>query len=225
VASSLTRPEDFILTPGSDRQSAIGTEPKEDLAAFVQRSALDAYATADRMADVFRAPDTGGNYPSTQLAGQLRLMARLMKVDLGTRVYYARQSGYDTHAVQFGTHATLLAELAGAIRAFLDDLAAAKLAERVVVLAFSEFGRTVAENGSAGTDQGTAGPVFLAGPRVKTGLVGTTPSLMELDPKHGDLKIGIDFRQVYATVLEEWFGLASQSVLGGTFAKLELFQA
>ncbi len=78
--------------------------------------------------------------------------------------------------------------------AFLDDLAASKLAERVVVLCFSEFGRTVKENGSTGTDHGTAGPVFLAGPGVKGGLVGSTPSLMDLDPKHGDLKVGLDFR-------------------------------
>jgi uncharacterized protein (DUF1501 family) len=89
---------------------------------------------------------------------------------------------------------------------------------------FSEFGRTVDENGSAGTDHGTSGPVFLAGSGVKPGLVGTTPSLLDLDPKHGDLKVGIDFRQVYAAVLEDWLNLPSPSALGGTFQKLPLLR-
>jgi uncharacterized protein (DUF1501 family) len=226
VASALTRPEDFILTPGSQRgRVASGMEPKEDLAAFVRRSALDAYATSDRMADVLLTPDSSSGYPPTNLASQLRLVARLIKIDLGTRVFYTRQAGYDTHATQFGNHATLLNELAGALRAFLDDLAAANLAERVLVLCFSEFGRTVAENASAGTDHGTAGPVFLAGPGVKPGLVGATPSLLDLDPRFGDLRTHIDFRRVYATVLEDWLSLPSQSVLSGALEKLPLFRA
>jgi uncharacterized protein (DUF1501 family) len=225
VASSLTRPEDFILAAGSDRgHVASSTAPKEDLAAFVQRSALDAYATADRMAEMCRAPDSSSGYPATNLASQLRLVARLMKLDLGTRVFYTRQAGYDTHATQLGTHAALLSELAGALRAFLDDLAAAKLAERVVVLSFSEFGRTVRENASAGTDHGTAGPVFLTGSRVKPGLAGTTPNLMDLDPRFSDLRTGIDFRRVYATILDEWLCLPSRPVLGAVFEKLPLFR-
>jgi uncharacterized protein (DUF1501 family) len=226
VASTLTRPEDFILTPGSDRgRVAAGMQPKEDLAAFVQRSALDAYATAERMTEVLRAPDSSSGYPPTNLASQLRLVARLIKIDLGTRVFYTRQAGYDTHATQFGTHASLLSELAGGLRAFLDDLAAAKLAERVLVLVFSEFGRTVVENASAGTDHGTAGPVFLAGPAVKAGLIGATPSLVDLDPRFGDLRTTIDFRRVYATVLEAWLNVSCQPVLNGPFEKLPLFRA
>src|SRR5205823_4632792 len=102
--------------------------------------------------------------------------------------------------------------------------AAARLAQRVTVLAFSEFGRTVQENGSAGTDHGTAGPVFLAGPGVKPGLTGATPKLLDPDPKHGDLKVGLDFRRVYATVLEDWLGLPSRAALGADFDKLSLFR-
>jgi uncharacterized protein (DUF1501 family) len=115
-----------------------------------------------------------------------------------------------------------LAELSGALRAFLDDLAAAKLAERVVVLCFSEFGRRVAENGSNGTDHGTAGPVLLAGPMVRSGLVGPTPNLLDLHD--GDLTWSIDFRRVYANVLEHWLGLSCQVALGGTFPPLPLFR-
>jgi uncharacterized protein (DUF1501 family) len=226
VASALTRLDDFVLAPVVRLKPASPAgPPKNDLAAFVRRAALDAYATADRLGAVARGKDDGAAYPDTELARALRLSARLIKAGLGTRVYYVRQSGYDTHSAQLGSHALLLAELAGALKAFLDDLAAAKLAERVAVLAFSEFGRTVRENGSAGTDHGTAGPVFLAGPRVKAGLVGAAPSLLDLDPKYGDLKTGCDFRQVYATVLEDWLRVPAKPVLAGRFERLPLFRA
>jgi uncharacterized protein (DUF1501 family) len=119
------------------------------------------------------------------------------------------------------SHGNLLGELSGALKAFLDDLAAARLLDRVAVLCFSEFGRRVQENGSQGTDHGTAGPLFLAGGGVKSGLVGTAPSLIDLDG--GDLKMAIDFRQVYATVLEDWIGLPSKSILAEKFEKLRLF--
>jgi uncharacterized protein (DUF1501 family) len=137
-------------------------------------------------------------------------------------VYYVEQGGYDTHAAQLTTHDRLLGELGGAIRAFLDDLKGAGLAERAAVLCFSEFGRRAAENGSYGTDHGTAGPVFLAGGRVKAGLVGRTPSLSDLDG--GDLKMGIDFRRIYAAVLENWLQLPAPIALGGTFEPVPLFR-
>jgi uncharacterized protein (DUF1501 family) len=226
VAAGLTRPEDFVLAPEAKPGPAgLGAAPKDDLLAFVRRSALDGYATADRMAEVVRAGNTDNRYPATDLGKQLALMAGLIKGGVGTRVYYARQSGYDTHAAQLGPHANLLRELSGALKAFLDDLAAARLEERVTVLAFSEFGRTVKENGSAGTDHGTAGPLFLAGSCVKPGLVGTTPKLLDPDPRHGDLRVGLDFRRVYAAVLEDWLGLPSRAALGAAFEKPSLFRA
>lgn len=224
VASGLTRPEDFLLAKEADPRPAAPTQGDgEDLAAFVRRVSGDALGTADRMADVARGKDDGARYPATELAGHLKLIAKMIKADTGTRVFYARQAGYDTHAAQFGTHFRLLGELSGAMKAFLDDLAAAKVAERVCVLTFSEFGRTVKENGSQGTDHGTAGPVFLAGPAVKGGLVGDVPSLTELDPKHGDLKVQFDFRRVYAATLD-WMGLPAKPALGGEFEPLGLFR-
>jgi len=177
------------------------------LAAFVRRSTLDAYATSERMARVLRTEDTGARYPSTGLAGGLRVIVRLIKGGGGTRVYYTAHGSYDTHAAQLAGHAALLEELSGALTAFLDDLAAARLADRVLVLCFSEFGRRVAENGS-GTDHGTAGPVLLAGPGVKA-----------------DLKMSVDFRRVYASVLEDWLGLPSKPALGAAFDKLPLFHS
>jgi uncharacterized protein (DUF1501 family) len=225
VASAMTRPDDFLLAPQArPGQTDAAPAPANDLAAFVSRSALDAYATADRMHEVFRVKDDGARYPATELARQLRLMAGVLKADAGTRVFYARQAGYDTHAGQLNTHAELLGELAGAIRAFLDDLAHAKLADRVVVLTFSEFGRTVKENASGGTDHGTSGPVFLAGPGVKAGVVGSPPSLTDPDPNAGDLRTAVDFRRVYATVLGDWLGLPAEEALGGTFEPLPLFR-
>jgi uncharacterized protein (DUF1501 family) len=186
--------------------------------------ATDAQATARRMKAVLGGAGGGPAYPGTELAQQLKLAARLIKGGAGTRVYYARQSGYDTHADQLVVHLGLLDTLAGALRAFLDDLEAARVGERVAVLCFSEFGRTVKENGSRGTDHGTAGPVFLAGTAVKGGLVGPAPSLLDLDPRHGDLKVGLDFRRVYAAVLDDWLRLPSGPALGGKFERLELFR-
>jgi uncharacterized protein (DUF1501 family) len=200
-----------------------GEEPADDLAAFVQRSMLDAYATADRLTRVAGGTEDA-RYPPSGLAARLRLIARLLKVGPDTRVFYTLQPGYDTHSGQLATHSQLLFELSGALQAFLDDLAAARLADRVAVLLFSEFGRTVSENGSGGTDHGTAGPVFLAGPGVKGGLVGATPSLLDPDPKDGDLRRSLDFRQVYATVLEDWLGVRAEEALGGTYAPLPLFR-
>ena len=224
VAAALDKPEDFALSAGADPRPVLPTaEPADDLTAFVRRSMLDAYATADRLAAVTGAQDTGARYPGSGLGNRLQLIARLLKIGFGARVYYTLQTGYDTHAAQLPTHGQLLFELAGALKAFLDDLAACRLADRVAVLLFSEFGRTVRENGSAGTDHGTSGPVFLAGTGVKPGLVGTMPSLIDLDPTHGDLRVGVDFRQIYATVLEDWLGLPAQAALGGTFARLPLF--
>ena len=224
VASALTRPEDALLH--LKRKPVTGSLQRgQDLAAFVERSTLDAYAASDRMAELLRARDMGAGYPATELAGRLRLIARLIKSGVGTRIFYTSQprNAYDTHAVQLPVQAELLAELSGGLKAFLDDLAAAGLAERVAVMCFSEFGRRVQENDSHGTDHGTAGPVLVAGPGVKAGLIGPTPRLLDL--QDGDLKMGVDFRRVYAAVLEDWLGLPSKPSLGQAFDKLPLFRS
>jgi uncharacterized protein (DUF1501 family) len=224
VASAVTRPEDSVLALKAGSGTA-AAEPGggDGLAAFVRRSTLDAYATSERLAAVLRAEDAGARYPATDLAGRLRVIARLIKGGAGTRVFYTCQGSYDTHYAQPQAHAELLAELSGGLRAFLDDLAAARLAERVLVLCFSEFGRRAAENGSQGTDHGTAGPVLVAGSGVRAGLVGRAPGLLDL--QDGDLKTSVDFRQVYATVLEDWLGLPSRQALGGDFARLPLLRS
>jgi uncharacterized protein (DUF1501 family) len=226
AASALLDLDDFAGTPDDvTRRAVAGPEPEDDLTAFVRRSLLDGYTTADWLKESAASRAEGPTYPPTALASRLRAVSALLKAGVGARVFYAAQPGYDTHSGQLPTHDFLLRELSGALGAFLDDLTASKLADRVAVLLFSEFGRTVKENGSAGTDHGTAGPVFLAGAGVKAGLVGPTPSLGELDEKHGDLKVGLDFRRVYATVLEEWLGLPARVALAGTFERLPLFRS
>jgi uncharacterized protein (DUF1501 family) len=231
IASALEKLDDIALPAGVDPRKALLTPAHKvsdlssggsDLTAFVRRSMLDAYTTADRLAEIGKGANTATGYPATGLAQRLQTIARLIKAGLGIRVYYTSQGTYDTHSFQLQTHSQLLGQLSGALKAFLDDLTAPGLRERVAVLMFSEFGRTVAENSSAGTDHGTAGPVLLAG-NVKAGLVGSTPSLVDLDPKHGDLRGAIDFRQVYATVLENWLGLPAKPSLGGAFVPLPLF--
>jgi uncharacterized protein (DUF1501 family) len=223
LASALTRPEDFVLAPEAQGGSGGEGEEKDDLLAYVRRMAVESRATARRMKDLAAHSSGGAAYPANQLGEHLRLIARLIQADTGARVYYTSQGGYDTHAAQFGQHYQLLTALSEGVKAFLDDLASAKLADRVLVLAFSEFGRTVKENGSAGTDHGTAGPVFLAGAKVKAGLVGKAPSLTELDPRHGDLKVQHDFRRVYATVLADWLGLPAEAV-GKDYERMALLR-
>jgi uncharacterized protein (DUF1501 family) len=196
----------------------------DDLAAFVNRAVTNAYATAAEIeAAAAKGGDPRARYPETGLAKRLELVARSIKAGSTARVFYVIQSGYDSHAVQLPTQAQLLREFSGAVKAFLDDLAASKLADRLVLMAFSEFGRRPEENGSLGTDHGTAGPLFVAGPSVKPGLFGKTPLLGDLED--GNLKWSTDFRSVYATLLADWLRLPADEILGGTFATMPLLKA
>jgi uncharacterized protein (DUF1501 family) len=217
TALTLARVEEALLTDPATAKLAVGPPTEGDLLAFVRRQAIDAHAAADRLSKLAKETDDG-SYPTTGLAGRLRLAARLLKADLGARVFYTTQTGYDTHSGQEYTHANLLSEFAGAVAAFFADLKAAKLADRVTLLAFSEFGRTIRENRSGGTDHGTAGVVFLAGPGVRGGVCGASPSLTDLE--EGEPKSTVDFRRVYATVLDRWLTCPSKALLGGTFAPL-----
>lgn len=182
--------------------------------AFVMRTALDAQLASDRIrAAVAKPPQT--NFPGGQLANQLRTVAAMIRAELPTRVYYTALGGFDTHANQPNRQANLLTEFGNALRAFYAELAALGRQEDVLTVAFSEFGRRVAQNASQGTDHGTAGPMFLFGPMVKPGLQGTYPSFDRLD--QGDLLYTLDFRNVYAAVLDQWLKADSREVLGRAF--------
>lgn len=194
------------------------------LLARIRQSAREAYDSSERIARIGRE-SKAVTYPATALGQRLRLVARLIESDLPERVYYTMQDGYDTHATQIPAHAGLLTELSEALAAFQKDLQATAQAERVVTLVFSEFGRRVAENASAGTDHGAASTLFVIGDAVSAGALGTYPSLVDLDD--GDLKHTVDFRRVYATLLENWLGVESTLVLPGParFETLPLIRA
>jgi uncharacterized protein (DUF1501 family) len=155
---------------------------------------------------------TGG---ANALTPQLELVARLVKAGSPTRVYGVSLGGFDTHANEKATHAGLMADVDTAVTAFFKSLEGSPAGSRVVLVAYSEFGRRVAANGSGGTDHGTAAPMFVAGPRVKGGFYGDEPSLTNLD--NGDLRFTTDFRSVYATLLEQLIGVESKAALGKPF--------
>lgn len=172
-------------------------------------------------------------YPAdNDLAEQLKIVARLIAGGLKTRVYVVQQKGYDTHSGQTvegapttGDHATLLQQLSDALLAFQNDLAALKIDDRVVTMSFSEFGRRPTSNLSYGTDHGTAAPMFVLGTPVQNGITGHSPDLKDLD--NGNLKMQFDFRQVYASVLSQWFGADPElikSILGEEFSQVKVIK-
>lgn len=183
---------------------------------FVQANTQTAVATSDRIGQAVNAKSTGVEYPESRLAEKLELVGKMIRSEFPSSVYYVTLNGFDTHAQQAGAHNSLLAEWSGALRAFLDDLQASGLHERVLTMTFSEFGRRVKENASEGTDHGAAAPMFLAGP-VQPGLHGKLPNLDDLDD--GDIRFDIDFRRVYATVLD-WGGWQAEAVLGASYESL-----
>lgn len=219
-AISLSDESDLLLNTSIVSDARI-EQSNDDLTNFIQRSLSSSFESARRFAENDIAESfTTTQFPVSSLAKKLKLVSRMIRMGGGTRVFYVNQPGYDTHSSQLFAHQQLLREFSQGLRAFLEDLKSAKLDQQVAVMAFSEFGRRVQENGSAGTDHGVAGPMFLAGGAVQGGLVGAHPSLTDLDD--GDLKVAIDFRQVYATVLQKWLGVASDD-MGAKMECLSLF--
>lgn len=209
-------------------EDKVGSEGDGNLALeFVERVALAAQADSRKIEAVSRASG-GRGYPSLELAGRLQTIADLVRADVGIRIYFTELGGegfggFDNHANQAENHGALLKQLSESVAAFAADLEHDGLLDRVLVMTFSEFGRTVRENGRRGTDHGAAAAMFLVGGKLQSGLVGRHPSLADLEP-NGGLKHGIDFRRVYATILERWLECPSQPVLGQGFEAMELFR-
>jgi uncharacterized protein (DUF1501 family) len=199
--------------------------PDDDLLAFVRRRQVQTYATLDKLHEVlesFKNENPQNRNDQYGLTGKLALVARLIRQGFGTRVFYVSIDGFDTHARQAERHTELLQEVGNAVGNFFTALREGDHAKRVVLLTFSEFGRRVKENGSRGTDHGAGSCLFVAGPAVKGGPVGTHPKLDDLDS--GDLRHAIDFRRVYATLLDQWLDVDSKAVLGGKFDHLPLLK-
>ena len=189
---------------------------------FISRTALDAQHSSDEVRAIAARVQNQAEYPTTPLGGSLKLVAKLIGGGLATRIYYVSQGGYDTHTNQLGSQQRLLGDLAESVKAFTTDLKAQGNMGRVLVMTFSEFGRRVAENANGGTDHGAAAPMFIIGDKVKAGLLGKYPSLAPQDLFQGDVKYNVDFRNVYAGVLENWLKTKSAPVLGKQFEPLRV---
>lgn len=168
---------------------------------------------------IARLKDAGGPFYG-RIGGDLRKVLALLKADLGLEVIQFQMGGYDTHSNQTASHNRLLGELGNNLERFQTQLEQAGIADRVVTVVFSEFGRRASENISGGTDHGSAGPVFVMGKGVNTGFHGAYPSLDDLD--RDNLKFTTDFRRIYATLLQTTFETDPKAVLGD-HAPLELF--
>ncbi|MBN2431714.1 MAG: DUF1501 domain-containing protein [Acidobacteria bacterium] len=191
---------------------------------FVRSLAETSSVYAEKIYSAFTAAVNAVSYPATPLATELSMVARLIAGGLATPVYSVLLSGFDTHVEQSQVHPGLLRTVAGAVAAFLADLDALGIADQVVLMTMSEFGRRVRDNGS-GTDHGTAAPLFLFGRNVRGGFCGAQPDLRDLDDA-GNMIHVVDFRQVYASVLQQWFGATpalAAEILAGDFPPLPLF--
>ncbi len=201
-----------------------GTLMENEEILFVKglQSEIDRYLNSIKTA--WEKGDSGYNYPEYGLSMDLSAIARLIKGGLGTSIYVARLSGFDTHVNQLSTHPILLKELASSIKAFFEDISNMTDQNEVVIMTTSEFGRRVKDNGS-GTDHGTASVHFVIGQPVKGGFYGEHPSLTDLDPS-GNMKFKIDFRQMFASILTGHLGIsngqASEILLGG-FDSISMF--
>jgi uncharacterized protein (DUF1501 family) len=189
---------------------------------FLRRTALDAQVSSDKILAITKRVQNLAEYPGSALASSLKLVAKLIGGGLPTRIYYVSQGGYDTHVNQSNQHARLLQDLGDSAKAFVADLTAQGNFDRVLFMTFSEFGRRVSENANGGTDHGAAAPMFVIGKKVKAGLRGRYPSLAPEDLFEGDLRFNVDFRSVYAAVLEEWLQTKSEPILGAKFTLLPL---
>src|SRR5262249_38847940 len=218
-----TDDEKRVLTAlGTERASS--SNSTLDFLAATARNAADSSDFVRQASAAYRTPvDYGiGN----AFGGGLQRVAALIASGMKTRLYYVSYQGnaFDTHVQQGDVHSRLLMYTADAVRAFLDDVARLGRADDVAVMMFTEFGRRVEENGSLGTDHGTATPMFLFGKhdRMKGGLYGQPPNLTDLDD--GNLKMTTDFRRVYATAIKEWLGYDDTvTILKGRFDSLAAF--
>ena len=191
---------------------------------FLQRSQSSVEASTQDIAIAGAMPllVEAGAYTTDSLGKGLKLASQIIRAGFGTRIFYVSQDGYDTHANQVnpadpangGRHAVLMSNFNSSVDAFLREMELSGNLDRVLIMTFSEFGRRVAENGSLGTDHGAANCLFVIGGRVRGGVYGGQPDLNPARLIQGNLRSRIDFRAVYARVIESWFGLPAAPVFG-----------
>ena len=196
-AITVKDPNRFKLQSDREESVKLSNNPQLD---FVRKIANSVTEGSDEIQKALAKSTGEMSYPKTGLAKNLEWIARLIKGNLNSKVYYTSLGGFDTHDNQLDIHNRKLSELNDAIFSFYTDLKKAQLLQNVTVVVFSEFGRRVKDNGN-GTDHGTAAPLFIIGGNTKGKIIGNNPNLADLD--NGDLKYEIDFRSVYATLLQQ----------------------
>lgn len=218
MGMSITNPTTFYNLISGVTDPAPNTPAGKELS-FIRtvNQQTQKYATVIRNAA--NAVPVQGTYPANNSLGdQLRIVARLVKGGLKTRVYMVSFGGFDTHSVQAGTdtttgsHATLLQRVSDAIKAFQDDLRGLGVEDRVIGMTYSEFGRRIKSNSSTGTDHGAAAPMFLFGSSIDPGMLGVNPTIPVNANVNDNVPMQIDFRSVYSSILEQWFCLDKTTV-------------
>ena len=207
----------LIQTIGGMPVTNIPDSDHGDEIEFIMGVELSTNLYAQRISSTFNAGSNSSvTYPTTSLSGQLKTVARLIKGGCKTKIYLCNVGGYDTHGDQIiegvtttGSHANLLQQLTEATKFFFDDLKNMDLDDQVVACTFSEFGRCAEENGSFGTDHGTLAPMFLFGKNIKAGVAGTNVNLTNLTNDSQLQGVQNDYRQVFATLLQDWLGANS----------------
>ena len=195
-AITVKDPNRFKIKNNNDDMAKLSDNPQLD---FVRKIANSVTEGSDDIQKALAKSTTENTYPKTGLGKNLEWIARLIKGNLNSKVYYTSQNGYDTHDNQINIQKRNLTELNDAVFSFYNDLKKAQLLQNVTLVVFSEFGRRVKDNGN-GTDHGTAAPMFIIGGSNKGKVIGNNPNLADLD--NGDLKYEVDFRSVYATLLQ-----------------------
>ncbi len=192
----------------------------EDNLGYLYKTMIETYSSAAYIQNTARTYQSKMDYPQSAFASQLKTVARFINSGLKTRVYYVSLSGFDTHTGQKDQQGRLLKQYSEGLAVFLKELKMTGRLDDTLVLTFSEFGRRVEQNASNGTDHGTANNVFVFGGKLKKpGIYNEAPDLANLD--NGDLKYKIDFRDVYATVLDKWLDVNNSRILNRKFSGLD----
>jgi len=216
----------FLEQGGFYDEANVPDTPYGRSLAYTRRVANASFKYLESIQGAAERAQNAATYPDSGLARSLAIVARLIRGGLPTKVFLVSRGGFDTHNNQGGTdggHAASLADVADSVRAFYDDLGADGLNGRALTMTFSEFGRTLNENGSQGTDHGSSAPVMLFGP-VNGGFFGEHANLTDLD-RSGDPLYELDYRSVYSSILDNWFELGEQArsgVIEGDFTPLDI---
>ncbi|WP_335972726.1 DUF1501 domain-containing protein [Gaetbulibacter jejuensis] len=188
---------------------------------YLYKSMIAAESSAKYIYETTKTISSTQEYPNNQFGAQLKTMAKFINSGIDTKVFYSSLGGFDTHANQKGTHSRLLEIYAESIEAFVKDLKQQNTFKDTLILTFSEFGRRVKQNAGHGTDHGSANNVFIVGENLKRqGLYNDMASLSNLDA-NGDIKFEIDFRSIYATVLNKWLMVDDTKILNKNFMNLK----